>query len=339
MNSRERVRRALDFDHPDRPPRHTWWLPIATLEHGEAAVNDFKQRWPDDIGIPNVPIPALTALRRGDMYAAGVYVDEWGCEFENLCDGVIGEVKSPPLDDWSKLADLRLPEECLQVDVAAVNAACRASDKFLLCDAYPRPFERIQFLRGTENVYMDLAEDVPELHELLRRVHDLNCRELEAWARTGVDGLVFIDDWGSQRGLLINPAQWRKQFKPLYADYIRIAHAAGKKAFMHSDGNILSIYEDLIEIGLDAVNSQLFCMDIEEIGRRFKGRLTFWGEIDRQNVLSSGTVAETRAAVIRVADALHSPAGGVIAQFEFGGATRLANAHAVHETWSAIAAR
>ena len=128
------------------------------------------------------------------------------------------------------------------------------------------------------------------MHELLRRVHDLNCRELEAWARTEVDGLVFIDDWGSQRGLLINPTQWRETFKPLYADYIRIAHEAGKKAFMHSDGNILDIYDDLIEIGLDAVNSQLFCMDIEEIGRRCKGCLTFWGEIDRQSILPHGTV-------------------------------------------------
>ena len=334
MTSRERVLRCLEFNDPDRPPRHTWWLPVATLEHGESAINGFKDRWPDDITIPGVPIPALVALRDGDMYAAGIYRDEWGCLFENLQAGVIGEVKRPLLDDWSNLDALQLPEACLQVDVAAVNATCRASDKFMLCDAYPRPFERIQFLRGTENVYMDLAEDAPELRELLRSVHDLNCRELEAWARTEVDGLVFIDDWGSQRGLLINPAQWRERFKPLYADYIRIAHDAGKKAFMHSDGNISAIYEDLIEIGLDAVNSQLFCMDIEEIGRRCKGRLTFWGEIDRQRILSTGSVADTRNAVKRVADALYDPAGGVIAQFEFGAGTRLANAHAVHEAWT-----
>lgn len=336
MTSRERVLRTLEFKHPDRPPRHTWWLPIATLEHGAGAINAFKTRWPDDLATPGVTIPALAALRQGDMYAAGTFIDEWGCEFNNVQEGVIGEVKTPLLEDWSRLDSLRLPEECLQVDTAAVNAACRASDKFLLCDAYPRPFERIQFLRGTENVYMDLAEDTPELHELLHRVHDLNCRELEAWARTEVDSLVFIDDWGSQRGLLINPTQWRKTFKPLYADYIRIAHEAGKKAFMHSDGNILAIYDDLIEIGLDAVNSQLFCMDIEEIGRRCKGRLTFWGEIDRQSILPHGTVEDARAAVERVATALYDPAGGVIAQFEFGGGVKIANAHAVHEAWETI---
>jgi uroporphyrinogen decarboxylase len=337
MTGRERVRRCLERDTPDRPPRQTWWLPIAELEHGAVAVRDFKARWPDDIGQPGVAIPALESLRQGDMHGVGTYTDEWGCVFENLQAGVIGEVKAPRLADWSRLEDFRAPEACLQVDVGAVNAAVRASDRFLLSDAFPRPFERIQFLRGTENVYLDLAEESPELKELIRRVHDLYCRELDLWARTEVDGLVFIDDWGSQYSLLVSPSLWRAWFKPLYADYIRIAHDAGKAAFMHSDGHIMGIYEDLVEIGLDAINSQLFCMDIEEIGRRFKGRIAFWGEIDRQRILPSGTVEETRGAVRRVADALYDPQGGVIAQFEFGAGARLQNAHATHAEWDRVA--
>lgn len=337
MTSRERVLRSLELNHPDRPPRHTWWLPIAALEHGAKAIRSFKERWPDDIGTPGVAVPELQVLRHGDPYAAGTYTDEWGCVFENLQPGIIGEVKHPPLDDWSRLDELKFPEACLCVDPAAVNAACRASDRFLLSDAFPRPFERLQFLRGAENVYLDLAEQSPELRELLHRVHHLYCRELEVWAETDVDGLVFIDDWGSQNRLLISPKQWREWFKPLYRDYVNISHDAGKKCFMHTDGNIADIYEDLVGIGLDAVNSQLFCMDIEDIGRRFKGRITFWGEVDRQRILPFGTVAETRAAVRRLADAIYDPVGGVIAQFEFGAACRLENAHAVHDEWTRIA--
>ena len=98
-----------------------------------------------------------------------------------------------------------------------------------------------------------------------------------------------MDDWGSQKSLLINPKQWRKIFKPLYKEYIDLAHQAGKKIFMHSDGYIFDIYGDLIELGLDAINSQLFIMDIEEIGKHFGGQITFWGEIDRQHLLPHGT--------------------------------------------------
>ena len=51
-----------------------------------------------------------------------------------------------------------------------------------------------------------------------------------------------------------------------------ILHAHGKSVFFHSDGHIESIFPDLVEIGVDAVNSQLFCMDIEKLGERFPGQ-------------------------------------------------------------------
>ena len=107
---------------------------------------------------------------------------------------------------------------------------------------------------------------------------------------------------------------------------------------MHSDGYVFDIYEDLIEIGVNAVNSQLFTMDIEEIGRRFKGRITFWGEIDRQHILPSPDVEVARQAVHRVADALYDGHGGVIAQFEFGAAVKIENAYAIFEEWEKIGA-
>ncbi len=333
MTSRERVRRCLEFEGPDRVPRDLWLLPIACREHGQDAVEEFQRRWSSDFGRPGIVNRKLAALAEGAPYIAGTYRDEWGCVFENVQDGIMGLVREPILDDWSKLTDLRPPVEALEVDVAAVNSACRASDKFMLADCCPRPFERMQFIRGTENLLMDLAVDAPELHQLLGMVHDLNCREVEVWASTEVDGISFMDDWGSQQCLLISPEQWRRLFKPLYAEYVEIARSAGKKTLMHSDGYIFDIYEDLIEIGVDAINSQLFCMDIEEIGRRFAGRITFWGEIDRQRVLPAESTEPARDAVRRVVENLYRPSGGVIAQFELGGSTRLENAGAVFQAW------
>lgn len=336
MTSRELVRRCLEFDYPERVPRETWLLPIAFHEHGEATVRNFLARWPSDIDRPAVPNAAVSGLTQGDPYGVGQYRDEWGCVFDNLQAGVIGEVKRPLIDEWSKLDDLREPSEALDIDREAINAACGASDKYMLAGCCPRPFERIQFIRGTENVYRDLMRNPPEFRELLRRVHAFFCKELDAWAATDVDGLVMMDDWGMQERLLIAPKKWREIFKPLYADYANIAHGAGKKFFMHSDGHIAAIYEDLIEVGVDAVNSQLFCMDIAEVAARCKGRITFWGEIDRQHVLPAADPQLARNAVRKVVEHLWDPAGGVIAQFELGAAARLENAEAIYATWAEL---
>ena len=109
-----------------------------------------------------------------------------------------------------------------------------------------------------------------------------------------------------------------------------------KFVFMHSDGNITSIYPDLIEIGIDAVNSQLFCMDIEELGKKFAGKITFWGEIDRQQLLPHGSLEDIRQAVAEIHENLYA-GGGVIAQCEFGPAARPENVFEVFAAWDAIA--
>jgi len=332
MTSRERVRRCVEFERPDRPPRDLWVLPLAEKLAGRQRIDELRRRWPGDFTQSPGCRPA-GRLVRGDPAAVGQFRDEWGCIFENIQEGAHGEVKSPILDDWSKLEDVRPPRELLEVDREAVNAFCRGTDKFVFASGWARPFERVQFIRGSENVFMDLAEDAPELHELLRRVHGFFVEQYQVWAATEVDALVMMDDWGSQRSLLIHPEQWRRVFKPLYAQYVRIAHDHGKKFFMHCDGQIMDIYPDLVEIGVDAINSQLFCMDVEDLGRRFAGRITFWGEIDRQDILPRGSEAQVRAAVRRVVENLWRPEGGAIAQFELTPGMPMENAEAVYDEW------
>ena len=129
-------------------------------------------------------------------------------------------------------------------------------------------------------------------------------KELEMVTRTDVDGFSFMDDWGTQISLLINPEIWREWFKPMYKDYCDLAHSRGKYVFFHSDGFIEQIYPDLIEIGVDAINSQLFCMDIEKLVDLYGDKICFWGEIDRQYILPFGTTEDVKKAVDRVADAI-----------------------------------
>jgi hypothetical protein len=331
--SRQLVIQTLEFDSPPRVPRQLWVLPWAEDHHPDE-LRRIRERFPDDIiGAPG--FLAQAPKTTGGAYDIGTYVDEWGCTFENLQRGVIGEVKQPLVKEWSDLENLRPPLECLTVNVEQVNAFCQATDQFVMGGCCPRPFERLQFIRRSDQLYIDLAEQPAELLTLLDTIHQFYVKELEIWAKTDVDGLSFMDDWGSQRSLLISPRTWRKLFKPLYQEYITIAHAHGKKAFMHSDGFTAAIIPDLIEIGLDALNTQLFTMDIEELGRQFGGKLTFWGELDRQWLLPNATTAEIDAAVRRVAGAFWKN-GGAIAQCEFGAGGKPENVWQMFETWEKI---
>ena len=330
---REIVFQTLNFQNPSRVPRDLWTLPIATDAYPSeyaAIVRDFPMDFVTISGHERQQPPT-----KGDWYEAGEFIDPWGCIFTNIQKGVVGEVKEPLVNDWATdRSKIHVPREWLTLDRDAINRDCAGTELFTRMGQCPRPFEQLQFIRGTENMYLDLADPHPAMLAFMKEMHDFYCELLTAWAKTDVDALNFMDDWGSQRSLLISPAMWREYFKPMYRDYCQIARSHGKKMFMHSDGYIVDIYPDLVEVGVHAVNSQVFCMGIDAL-KPFAGKITFWGEIDRQHLLPAGTPAEIDAAVRALYETLWNN-GGCIAQCEFGAAAKPQNVRQVYASWADV---
>lgn len=335
MTSRELVRCTLDFKNPSRVPRKLNYMPW-TIDNYSDSIHHINTVYPDDIKQGVDAGTKCWAPTSGNPYAIGEFTDEWGCVFTNIHGGIIGEVKQPLVitDEWEDTHKVRFPEEWVNIDPDKVNAACAQTEQYVIAGCCPRPFEQLQFIRGTENLYVDLMLKPAGMMAFIEKMQDLYCRQLEAWAKTDVDALIFMDDWGSQRSLLINPKTWEEVFLPLYKDYINIAHKYGKKAFMHSDGYIMQILPQLIDAGLDAVNAQIFCMGIENL-KQFAGKITFYGEIDRQHILSEASLPEVDAAVRRVFDNLWA-GGGCIAMCEFGPSAKPENVVQVYKTWSEV---
>ncbi len=329
--SRKLVYETLAFENPSRLPRDLWALPWANMNYPTQLTN-IKNDFPSDIKSAS-RFTKRGTIEIGDSYEVGKYIDPWGCEFINIQRGVIGEVRNPLItdDEWENISNVHFPVEWFDIDISQVNAYCKTQDQFILSGFCARPFERLQFLRGTENLYMDLVMKPEKIMSFINKLHQFNMDLLEKWAQTDVDSLFMMDDWGAQNNLLINPLTWVEIFKPLYKDYCDIAKAYGKKMFMHSDGNILKIYPHLIEIGVDALNSQVFCMGLEELSQ-FKGQITFWGEMDRQHILVDGTLDDVTNAVIASKEYLYDN-GCVIAQCEFGAGAKPDNVYQMFKTW------
>ena len=332
--SRERVIQTLNFDHPDRIPRDMWTLPWAHT-HYPASVEQIRQEFPMDItSAPGFLQQAL--ITQGDPYEIGTSIDEWGCERLSIHAGIIGEIKKPLIQDWHKdLEKVRPPREFLTITPEKVNQFCASTDQFVMGGCCANPFERMQYIRGSQNMYYDIAEQPEEFFLLRDRVHGFFMELLETWCRTDVDAINLMDDWGAQEKLLISPRMWRALYKPLYQEYCDLIHSYGKYVFMHSDGHITAIYHDLVEMGVHAINSQLFIMDIEALGAAYGGKITFWGEMDRQHLLAHGTLEDIHQAVSRLYEHCYHN-GGVIAQCEFGPGAKPELVHAVFDAWNKV---
>ena len=96
---REIVTAALQFSGPERLPRDLWTLPWGELHYPEA-VAEMRRRFPSDFaGPPGVYRPSNRA--QGEAHTPGIFVDDWGCTFENIQAGVIGEIRDPLVVDMA----------------------------------------------------------------------------------------------------------------------------------------------------------------------------------------------------------------------------------------------
>lgn len=170
VTSRERVIAAIEFSDQTAPQSITSPSPGAFWRHGQKLVELLNEKFPDDFGsrfsIPPEPESGELLIR---------YTDEWGSEWVMRKGYTIGEVKKPAIDDWSKWKDYKFPPLPPESHFESLKARIEESGhRFYVLGSGGTLFERMQWLRGPENLFMDLAEDREELHELADRIVDWN---------------------------------------------------------------------------------------------------------------------------------------------------------------------
>jgi uroporphyrinogen decarboxylase len=175
-------------------------------------------------------------------------------------------------------------------------------------------WERATFMRGMEAILADLAWNPGFVEELLRGLADYILATIEIlFARFAFDGIALSDDYGTQRGMLMSPAHWRKFVKPRLAEIYALAKRHGRTVLHHSCGNILPIIGDLIDLGLDVLHPiQPEAMDVVGLKRQFGTHLTLCGGVRTQDLLPRGTPAEVRDEVKRLKDVLGRGGGYIL---------------------------
>ena len=168
-------------------------------------------------------------------------------------------------------------------------------------------------LRGFGNMLMDPYSDAENFARLRDRVVEYNLAIIDQWTRRGVDAVFFSDDWGCQRGLLMNPDDWRHFYKPSYKKMFDRVRAGGAHVWMHLCGNVTAILPDLIDIGLNVLNPvQPQAMDVRLLSREFGGRVCFNGGVDVQGTLVRGTPEEVKREVHELVSLFGTFNGGYI---------------------------
>lgn len=353
MTPRERVQTALDHREPDRVPIDLGATVVSSiaipayaelrqalgLPRGEITVLETVQqiaRVDDDVldllGVDAIPVlphaPAIYQPEfRTDANGTISFQDEFGATLYRPPGSHYYDWRSFPLGRPScdDLAGMRWPDPTDPGRYAGLRAevsALRQSSPRALVGMAPCGhdlFNQLLRVRGMEEGLMDLVAEPEFAEAFLDRLTDTICTAQSLYLdQVGdlIDVHFTADDLAGQASPLISPKVYRRLIKPRQARIMQTIRSRTKaKILYHSCGALGDFLDDLVEIGVEALNPvqvSAVGMDTSRLKQRYGQRLSFWGGgCDTQRVLNQGSPAEVRAEVRRrVADL--APGGGFV---------------------------
>ena len=317
ISDRENWLRAVEFRRPEWIPIRMALAPIlwrTYRERLEEIVLRHRGLFPDhQPGGVDFDAPFGPGYRQGEHFR-----DNWGVLWYNEGDGLEGQVAESPLADWSRLQTYRPPDPRTQTERGSRDwdqirdylAEHKRQGKLIIASG-ERLFDRLYFLRGWENLMMDIGADDPHLPRLIDMLTEYELELVGLSLAVGVDVIAFHTDIGTQRSLMISPAKFRKYIKPMFTTIFQACRAGGAHVSLSSDGRLLEIVDDLVECGVSVHDPQLRANTIEGIAAAYKGKLCALVDLDRQ-MLPFCTPDDIWRQVQAVVDQVGSPEGGLM---------------------------
>jgi len=322
MNARERILTAISRGKPDRVPIYLWLAPhLEKRLLEERGVEDVEESLNMDLRF--VQYAAEPEEIDFSPYAAGyppdTWIDSWGVGYQPV--GFYHFTNTyHPMKDFKMIEEIaQYPFPQRDADLPAMHQRVDEihARGLAACSQYERgPWEKAMYLMGMEQIMMRLYTHPEAIAFLLDRISDVNARIAAAYAEAGVDIIWFGDDLGAQNGPLMKPDMWRTFIKPNDVKLIKAARAVKPeiRIAMHSCGAVTWALDDLVEMGIDCVQSlQPEANDLAEIKRLYGDRLSFWGGIGSQSTLSHGTVEEVKNSVKNRVESLGEDGGYICA--------------------------
>ncbi len=282
--------KSIYFDDPEWTPCVVSLMPATWMKFRqdlEDLVLSHPRLFPDyEKGSQDFDaIPNLT-------YEIGRHTDCWGCVWDNVERGMTGIPITHPLEDWEAFNNFISPDPMKENlfgsrdwgNVKDLIDDAKRKGELATCKPLPHGFLflTLTYLRGFENAMLDIAMDEHRLWDLLSSIETYNIAVVREHIKLGMEFPMFGEDLGSQSALLMSPTSWRKYIKPAYARMFKLCSDARLPVFLHSDGRILDIIPDLIEIGVKVLNLQFRSNGLDGLKEIARGKVCLYQDLDRQ---------------------------------------------------------
>jgi uroporphyrinogen decarboxylase len=258
--------------------------------------------------------PSYYSLFKVEDVGPRRFRDAFGAVWELKPGEDIGTVIEPPLNEPT-LKGYAFPDPARVMELGDVPAFIEKNkNKFIVGALGFSFYERAWILRGIEPILTDFLANPSFVEELFDAILEFNLAVTRRMCQFPVDAFHFGDDWGQQKGLIIDPELWRRIFKERLRRMYDVVHAAGLPVSIHSCGDITEIIPDLIDIGVNMISPlQAEALDFIFLKREYGKDLTFWGGVSTQKTLPAGSPDDVRSEIRARKEVLGKGGGYILA--------------------------
>lgn len=308
MTGQERVLAVIKGEEPDRVPTFEWDIDPGLIDGmtGGGTYEDFIEMFDLDAVMCG---PSYIKKPVGD----GKILDEWGVTRRRGHEAYAMPVDElSPIKDWSDLGKWEPPDPHAPHRFETMKQQLKQfkGKKAIFVqarDVWSNPRD----LLGYTQLFIDCL-DRPELvNALVEKCINQSIQIVQIAADLGAEVVMSGDDIADNKGPMISPQLWESLFMPHFRRWVQAIHDCGLYYWKHTDGNIMSLMDTLIDAGIDGIDpiDPLAGMDLATVKQRWGDQVAIKGNVDCVHLLTEGTEEEVFEAVkacIRVA----GPGGG-----------------------------
>ena len=284
--------------------------------HPDRFVKQFEyQNW---IGDPMMGI-YMGKMQKGGQWKTGwgvtMIMPEQGPGAFPLCDNMHKVIKDVAhWRDYVEAPDIVLGDTAWEEYIAKAERVDR-HEQFVTATVFNGIFEKAHFMLGLEDTMIAMYEEPEAYKELIDRITDYKVELIGIIGKYyKPDVLCFHDDYGSNDRMLMSVELWEEFFKEPLKRVIEETHRQGIIYEHHSCGYIEPIFDQLVELGIDAIDPLQISNPVRQLKDKYQDRVTFVGGYDNQNVFDKVGVTEEeiRGEVRRILKEL-APGGSFVA--------------------------
>lgn len=310
LTSRERVRRVLRRELPDRVPFNFWMDRDAMQRYDELLGDSFRISYYDADIIEVFPsIPWWQDLQVKTRRLSGT---NW--QLRPLVDSI----------EFSK--ELVLPDpnhveyyDCIQ------NMRKRYPDKAIFVNILG-PLDHAFALRLYEGVFLDMFDHPDALERFLMSVGDVVAEIVRYVCTLDVDAIYLMGDVCDNNGPMMSMELLRRFWLRPLERAIDTAKSTGFPVLYHTDGNVSKLLDLFVEARIDGINPlQYDVNDLEYFARYYGDRLLVYGGIDNRQIIPNGTFSDITRHIEYLFETLGRTGGLILSSHDIPGDTPKAN--------------